>query len=183
MSNYRWVILGVVTGVVVLAGFLVFNGRRESVSIDLISVAPNYKRAVLPMDQAFVIMSATVDGVMKPSIFTQPESRFIWRQVIPENAWLRVSLALRQDAWTKPGDGVLFRVAISVGAKYDAVANVVINPYGNAADRHWHDLAIDLGAYAGEEANIILATNAGVDEKSDRNNDLALWGAPRIVIR
>jgi hypothetical protein len=184
MKQYRWVVVGALAGLVILAGALFVGRTRETASADLIAIAPAEKRASLPMDQAFVITDATIGGVTKRSIFTQPESRFTWSQAIPRDAWLKVSLALREDAWTKPGDGVLFRIGISDGHSYDEIGKTLVNPYGNPADRRWIDLTLDLSVYAGETCNIVLSTNASLPNvPSNRDNDFALWGAPRIVIR
>jgi hypothetical protein len=184
MKQYRWIVAGGLLGLLILAGVLFFGRTRETAGADLIAIAPSEKRAVLPMDEAFVITDATVGGVNKRAIFTQPESRFKWSLVIPQNGWLKVSLALREDVWTKPGDGVLFRVGIDDGHTYEDISKTVVNPYGNPGDRRWVDLALDLGSYAGETCNLVLSTNAsppGVPV--NRDNDLALWGEPRIVIR
>jgi hypothetical protein len=185
MKRYRWLLAGALAGVALLAGLLVAGRTREQTSANLIFVRPTETRAVLPLDQAFILTTATIGGVTKPAIFTQPESRFTWRQMIPENAWLRVSVALREDAWTKPGDGVLFRVGMtSAGHPYEDIGRAVVNPYANPGDRRWIDLTLDLSAYAGETSNIILSTNASVPGvPPNHDNDLALWGAPRIVIR
>ena len=43
---------------------------------------------------------------------------------------------------------------------------------------------VDLSAYGGEEVDLIFNTYASPPGKgSDQRNDLALWGAPEIVIR
>ena len=43
---------------------------------------------------------------------------------------------------------------------------------------------VDLSAYAGEDVDLIFGTNPSEPGKGDnRDNDLALWGAPRVVVR
>jgi hypothetical protein len=43
---------------------------------------------------------------------------------------------------------------------------------------------IDLSAYAGEQVSLIFNTNSSMPGKGDnQDNDLALWGAPEIVVR
>ena len=60
------------------------------------------------------------------------------------------------------------------------------NPFGNPADRGWHDLTIDLSEYAGETVDLLFNTNASPPQRSpkdDRNGDFPLWAQPRIVGR
>jgi hypothetical protein len=43
---------------------------------------------------------------------------------------------------------------------------------------------LDLSAYAGEEVDVILNTYGSAPGKGvDLRNDLAVWGAPEIVVR
>src|SRR5262249_28074130 len=99
----------------------------------------------------------------------------------PENGWLRVSLGIKPEGWTIAGDGVSFSIMVSDGKSPETVLSRDMNPYAVPADRAWRDELIDLTDYAGETVDIIFNTRAG--PRNDTNGDLALWGAPRIVVR
>ena len=62
-----------------------------------------------------------------------------------------------------------------------------MNPYGNPADRDWHDVSLDLSDHAGTAVELIFNTRSSWSPqgmaKDDQNGDLALWGAPRITAR
>ncbi len=59
-----------------------------------------------------------------------------------------------------------------------------VNPFLNQTDRKWIPVMVDLSAYAGEEVDIMLNTNGSPPGKAgDVRNDLAVWGAPEIVVR
>jgi hypothetical protein len=59
-----------------------------------------------------------------------------------------------------------------------------VNPYGTPTDRKWTPVMVDLSSYAGEEVEIIFNTYASPPRKeTDLRNDLAVWGAPEIVVR
>ena len=59
-----------------------------------------------------------------------------------------------------------------------------VNPFLNQTDRKWIPLMLDLAAYAGEDVDIMLNTYASTPGKgADVRNDLAVWGAPEIVVR
>jgi hypothetical protein len=118
------------------------------------------------------------------AIFTQPapQTRITWHVAVPDDGWFSASLGLREDAWTTPGDGVLFMVGVSDGKHFDELFNLVINPYGNPADRHWYPVSLDLSQYAGQTVDLICNTYSGPPGHDDRRGDFALWAAPRIVV-
>ena len=64
-----------------------------------------------------------------------------------------------------------------------------MNPFGNASDKGWKEVVLDLSTYAGETVDLIFNTHSsappapGTPPTDDRNGDLALWGAPRIVVQ
>jgi hypothetical protein len=94
-----------------------------------------------------------------------------------------VAVGLKPEAWEKPGDGVLFLVGVSDGRTYEPLFKQHLNPSANQGERRWIPVMVDLSAYAGEEVDVIFNTYNSEPGKDDRQNDLALWGAPEIVIR
>lgn len=176
--RHAWLIAGVVVFVAAAAWF--FGGRRQDqVVFDLMKEFPNAKKQ--PAD-AFSAIDATLSQTTKPSVFVAQPSRLTFQHVvIPENAWLKVSLGIKEEGWTIPGDGVTFFIIISDGKSPESLVTRELNPFGVSADRGWRDELLDLSEYAGETVDLIFNTRAG--SRNDTNGDLALWGAPRIVVR
>jgi hypothetical protein len=56
-----------------------------------------------------------------------------------------------------------------------------IDPKRRPADRRWHDIALDLNAYAGQQVRLTLRTLPG--PAGDGRYDWAGWGKPVIVQR
>jgi hypothetical protein len=176
----RWFIIGALVGV---AGLIVWSRSLGSAQMaaDLVDHFPQAIQ-VRPNPEAFTVGDVTIGGRTLKSIAVSQASRIVWKEKVPSNAWLDVSLGLREEAWSKPGDGVLFMVGITANGKYDELVSLVVNPMGNPADRQWYPLMLDLSPYAGLEVEVILNTRAGVGDAT-ADNDLAVWGAPAIVTR
>ena len=179
-----------IVGAVVVVGvgaWLYFRSGRENVAIDLIKEFPAAQargpRETTP--DAFTLIDATINGETKRALFTKglAGTRITWHVTVPDNGWLKVGMGLLEEGWKVPGDGVLFSVGISDGKTYDGLLSVTVNPSQNAADRKWNDIMLDLSQYAGETVDVIFNTRSGTPGHDDRNGDLAVWGAPRIIVR
>ena len=94
-----------------------------------------------------------------------------------------VAMALAPQVWTQPGDGVLFLIGVSDGHSYQTLQSIVIDPHGARAAERWHDATFSLEEYAGLTVDIILNTRAGEAPTATTLNDVAVWGAPRVVAR
>jgi hypothetical protein len=178
------VLIGVVLAVAV-AWFALRPGTGGNVAVDLVELFDSAKDR-RPSPETFEVIDATIAGETRRAIFTRQSSRLVYSVQVPDNAELRVGLGLLEEAWTTPGDGVLFRILIGAGAPPEEVLNILINPYGNPGDRRWHDISIDLTEYAGETIDILFNTNASPDQRppvNDTNGDLAVWGAPAVYTR
>ena len=180
MSRYRWFVLGALTGVLILGAWWWSSTGAGTVAIDLMDRFPSAVRR--PSPDVFVVQDIGIGGATKPAIAVAQASRIIWKEVIPEDGWLEVSLGMREESWVRPGDGVLFRVGISRGDVYEELVSLVINPFANPADRQWYPLMLDLSPYAGDTVEIIFNTNAGANSENAAN-DLAVWGEPKITVR
>ena len=180
MARYRWLILGALTGVLTLGAWWWFSTGGGAIAIDLMDRFPSAVRR--PSADVFVVQDISLNGKKKRAIAVAQASRIIWTEVVPEHAWLEVSLGMREESWAREGDGVLFRVGISRAGVYDELVSLVVNPFANPADRQWYPIMLDLSPYAGETVEIIFNTNAGVNSENAAN-DLAVWGEPRVVVR
>ena len=176
----RWFVAGAVVG---LLGLIVWSRSMGSAVMfaDLVDHFPKATQA-RPNPEAFVVGDVTIGGRMLKSIGVNQASRIVWTETMPANAWLEVSLGVREEAWARQGDGVLFLVGISHAGKYDELVSLIVNPFANPADRQWYPLLLDLSPYAGQEVEIIFNTRPGVGDAT-ADNDLGVWGAPRIVTR
>ena len=56
-------------------------------------------------------------------------SRIIFKSRIPDDGWLRVSVALKPEAWTLEGDGVRFMALVSDGRASDELFVQDVNPF------------------------------------------------------
>jgi hypothetical protein len=182
MKGNRAALTAVVVLVLIIAGWWLFKRNTGGEPIDLIAVLPNAEKR--PPNGTFEVLEMDLNGDKKRAIFTVPTSRIIGKVIIPDDAWLRLSLGTKPESWEKEGDGVLFRIGVSDGRAYDELITQHVDPFNNKGDRRWIPLNVDLSAYAGEEVEVILNTNTSPKGKGDDpRNDAALWGAPEIVIR
>jgi hypothetical protein len=107
-----------------------------------------------------------------------------WTIDVPPAARVRAWVALRPDAWEREGDGVVFRIGISVSGKYEVLARAQVDPHGHPGDRRWTLVEAPLDAYAGKRVSLVFSTDASDDpSRGDSRNDLALWGDPAVVTR
>ncbi len=172
--------------VIVIGGFWLWRrGSRGPELVDLVQEFPTAaKRTNMPPDKAFKVEEVTIDGQTLRAIFAHPTSRIIWKIRVPDDGWLRTSLALKPEAWQREGDGVLFRVGISDGRKYDELLNQHVDPIRTPADRRWIPVTLDLAAYGGQTVEVIFNTNVGPPRStSSATNDWSVWGAPQIFVR
>lgn len=58
----------------------------------------------------------------------------------------------------------------------------MVRPQEVAGDRGWLPVELDLSAYTGKSTSLILNTGSGL-QGDDRENDLAVWGAPALYGR
>ena len=180
MKRSAWIILSVV----VLAGvviWLVMRARAENTVVDLVAELPNVVVSIPTKEQNLIkVADTTIAGDRKRAIVFEGNSRLAWRVAVPENAWLSLSLGMREEAYNvQGGDGIWFRVTV-----YDQeLLSLMVDAAKNPADRRWQDFMIDLSEYAGETIDLYLKTNASPLGKNDPTGDFAAWGNPRIITR
>jgi 4-amino-4-deoxy-L-arabinose transferase-like glycosyltransferase len=110
----------------------------------------------------------------------QPPSAITYTLHLPARAALRTAIALNPQIWQPDkGDGVEFVVTISAADGSHELLWRYIDPKSQPAARRWHDIALDLSAYAGQEVQLTLRTLPG--PAGDGRYDWAGWGTPMIV--
>jgi hypothetical protein len=181
-------VLAIVALAVVAGAWWYFGrGGARSTAIALLDLYPQAeKRSNMPVEQAFSVLAVDIGGDSRPSIAMHPTSRLTFPQVtLPEDAWLRVWVALRPDVWERQeGDGVLFRFGVSDRRTYEELVRQFVDPQHNPGDRRWIPLEIDLSAYGGAPVDLIFNTNSSLPGRGDNPaNDWAVWGQPEIFVR
>jgi hypothetical protein len=184
MKGNRAALAAVLAIVLLAAGWWLFKRGSAGVGVDLLS---RFDQAIkMPKAELFTLAEVELNGERKRAIAVAPDagSRLTWRVQVPDDAWLRADLALKPEAWDKEGDGVLFLIGVSDGRSYESLVTQHVNPFNTKGDRRWIPVWVDISAYAGEEVDLILNTRSGpAGKEGDTRNDLALWGAPEVVIR
>jgi hypothetical protein len=168
----------IVAGVVVLGALVLWLALREPSENVVVSFVDSFPEAVEKRPDApdtFTISDVTLAGVTKRAIVAKNPSRIAWSVTIPENARLVLSAGIREEGWTVARDGVSFRASLND----DEVLNLLVDAYGDASARRWHDVEVDLSEFAGETMNVFLKTFTG----RTADGDLPVWGEPRIVTR
>ena len=144
-----------------------------------------------PSAAVFDVGPVTINGESIRAIATPAASRITWELRLPDRARLEIGLALKPDAWTVAGDGVLFRVGIAEGRTHEDLVTRVVNPYSRPEDRRWIPITVDLGGHSGFKWSlfyhprlmlwrIVLNTSAANPASTEHGGDLPLWGEPRL---
>ena len=184
MKGNRAAIAAVVAVVLLVAGWWLFRRGDSAARIDLIEQLPTAEKR--PADRTFQVSDVTINGETHKAIDVTPPTRLTWKQRIPQDAWLRVYVGLKPEAFTAEGDGVFFFVVVSDGRADDKLFEQYVNPFANTGERKWIPVMVDLSQYAGEEMSIIFNTRTSPPvnpPRDDNRNDFAVWGAPEIITR
>lgn len=182
MKGNRAVMTAIVVLVLIAGGWWLFGRRTAGTSVDLLERFPDARKQ--PGESVFQLVDATLNGETKRAIASEGATRLTWRVTVPDDAWLRVDVGMKPEAWEQENEGAYFFVIVSDDRTSDQLFSQHVHPFANKADRKWMPAFIDLSAYAGEEVNVILNVRAGVGGRSGNyTNILALWGEPAIVVR
>src|SRR5207253_3768592 len=123
-----------------------------------------------PNPENFEIVQAKLGERTLPAIYVKGPSRLGFEVTVPEKGELRFSLGIKEEGWTMPGDGVLFRVLLAAGGGPEEIMNVTLNPYGNSDDRKWRDMTLDLSEYSGEKVSLFFNTNSSGPGRPPRDD-------------
>ena len=182
MKGNRAVLTAVVVLILVIAGWWLFKRGNRGPSIDLIATFETAQKK--PAEGKFEVTEADLNGDRKRAIFTVPPTRMTWKLKVPDDGWLKVDLGMKPEAWDKEGNGVWYYVGVSDGHAFEELFSQHLDPFGNKSDRRWVPVFVDLSAYAGEDVELTFNTRTSAERTpDDPRNDMALWGAPEIVIR
>ena len=170
----RSYLIGLVVLVVAAAAFFLYRrSQGEQMVEDLVTAFADdtrvEKRSSLPREAAYKVGPETIKGETKPAIYMHPNSRLIFHRV--DDSRLRrtcgSSSRVKEEAWDKQSDGVLFRFGVSDGREYEELLNQHVDPANNPNDRQWLQKDVDLSAYAGQQVDLIFNTNASPPRRGD----------------
>lgn len=164
-----------------LVAWFISGGPDVAPEVDLISQLGTAAKS--PADRDFSVVDLDIGGDSRRAINAHPPSRITWRVIVPRNAWLRTAVAIKPDAWTQEGDGVLFFIGVSDGRAYDELFKQHLNPVAVPGDRRWIPVTLDLSAYAEQEVDIIFNTRTSLPGADDPRNDWAVWGDPVVFVK
>ena len=181
MQGNRAALAAIVAVLLLAGGWWLFRGSKPAARVDLIEQLPAASKQ--PASATFQVSDVTINGETHKAIEATPPTRLTWKVKIPQDAWLRVHVGLKPEAWASEGDGVLFFVRISDGRSDEGLFEQYVNPFANTGERKWIPVMVDLSQYAGEEMSIIFNTRTGQPGRDDNRNDFAVWGAPEIITR
>lgn len=171
-------VAGLAVGLAALWGWNTLVSHRGEAAMDFVAMLD---QAALrrPAPAVFAARQVTVGGETWTSIGVGQASRIAWDLTVPAGAWVEARLALEESAWNQPGDGVMFRIGVSLDGRYDELLTRIVNPSGVPTDRRWVPVEVDLTPYAGRQVSLILNTGS----LDSTEFDLAVWGDLRLVTR
>lgn len=163
--------MGLIVGCLVLLTWRYATRVTEGVVMDF---APQVATAtvVRPSFEIFSVADVRVGRATMPAIAASGESRIAWDVTIPNGAWIEAHLALPDAMALTPGEGVLFRIGISLDDRYEEVVTHVVAPAPSADHYQWSPVAANLSSFAGRRVSLIFNTGGP-----------GLWGAPRLIVR
>lgn len=184
MKGNRAVLTAVVIAGVLIAGWWLFGRGGTTEGLNLLDSFDAVEKR--PDPSAFTVEEVSLKGESRRAIAVTPSlgTRLTWKVRVPDDGWLRVWVGLKPEAWQQESNGVLFLVGVSDGRAFDQLFTQHVDPYANESDRRWIPVMADLSAYGGEEVDLVLNTYSSPEKQEpDVRHDLAVWGAPEIVVR
>jgi hypothetical protein len=186
-------VIGIAGALVAAVSWIVWSqagNAASSTPADLIDSLGAAERR--PSAAVFDVAPVTISGETIRAVATPAASRITWELRLPDRARLEIAVAVKPEAWTVAGDGVLFRVGIAEGRTHEDVVTRVVNPFGRPEDRRWIPLTVDLGGHSGFKCSlfyhprlllwrIVLNTNAVSPASADHPGYTPLWGEPRLL--
>lgn len=136
------------------------------------------------LGEGFALLTSDIRQPGDRALFALPESSVTWAVSVAEPTSLDTAVALRQEAWTRPGDGATFSITASVDGRTDLLWQRHVDPYFDPGARRWVDVTVRLDRYVGREIGLTLRTTAG--PTGNAVMDAAMWREPvlrRSVIR
>ena len=120
-----------------------------------------------------------LDHEVRGGLLALPGGAVSWEVEIPPAAVLRLGYAA--DTGARQAIGFAGRLEIEDGGR-EALFDAVVDPVEPPAAGRWHDLEVDLSAFAGRRATLRLSVRAAEGEY-DLTRGFAFWSGPEILSR
>ncbi len=126
--------------------------------------------------------SFAINNEMRRVLFEHPKSEVVFHDVtIPKYAHLEFGVGIKEPAWNKAGDGVLFEILLRDEASQEhLIFSQWVDPKNNLEDRRWFDHVLDLKSFSGQVVSFRFKTSGGPEE--NYHSDWAGWSGPQIII-
>ncbi len=121
------------------------------------------------------VWNANIGGRLDRALFLQSPATIEVPVPSASRGYFMTAIGIHPDAWDQlDAGGCTFRVLVDE----KITCSVTIDPVHCEADRHWHEINLDIPAIAAGQHRIVLET-----ESVDGNNDFrwALWRDPVFV--
>ena len=185
MPSVRLTQRHLLAGLVVTALAALVTGLRPRAEIVAADLTEQFEVArKQPGPDAFGLVDVVIDDRPVQAIVARGQTRLTIHATVPERGRaLRVTFGLAPEVWEAPGDGVRFSIGVSDGRTFRERYVRVVDPFGQPADRRWHEAVVDLREYAGLTVDVVLNTRAGAPSSADVRNDVAIWARPLVISR
>ena len=165
----------------ILSPFTPTSQAAETVRVERkIELAERFTSAsIRPSDADVRVTRIFVGGEEAPCIFQHPDSKITFEDVpLHEGARFVAALGIADGAWERPGNGVVFELALPAFFGDRVIFSRRVDPRVESKDRRWIpvDVPLDQLGVSGS-ADLILRT---LDD-GDGRYDWAAWRSPRIV--
>jgi GT2 family glycosyltransferase len=123
-----------------------------------------------------------VHGVIRQALFAHPTSTISWRVPVARASQVVVSCALVPAVARLNTHGVIFRITVCPpGAATPLVAERLVHPSQQAADRYWRSLTVDIPSAGDGDTEISITTT--LPEHGAPDYAWAMLGEPRLLWR
>ena len=113
MKGNRSLFIAVGVVAVLILGWWLFGRGGGASALNLIDRFETAEKRP-PAPGVFSIEDVTINGETKKAIAVKPSigTRLTFKTRVPDDGWLRVSVAMKPEAWTQEGDGVRFMALV-----------------------------------------------------------------------
>lgn len=132
--------------------------------------------------EGVAIRSFEIGGDSRMVLYVHPPSEVGYNLTPRPGELLSFGVGLDPGTWSpQKGDGVTFEIRAEADGASSTLFSRYIDPKREPADRRWHDVHVDLSAYAGRPITLVFATTGG--PRGNIDFDWAGFSDPTLAIR
>lgn len=128
------------------------------------------------LGQGFEVVTIDIGGVPARALYALPASEARWEVDVQTPTSLDTAVALREEAWSRVGDGVTFSVRVEAEGRQDVLWRGHVDPFFDPSARTWRNVTVRLDRYVGRTVTLVLETDAG--PQGNAVMDAAVWREP-----